>query len=422
MLGYAAKTCKSALLRLGYTPLLILGQKGILVSKNVRYALIIFAFIIVWLFSGLFVAEGEAGGELNGQTNGSVNERAGEQVTTAADNDLTLVEVVDSRALDYQSQASFNARTEPFRIVSLRAETDGPIVATDIAEGSFVPADTEVGTIGTENRMLRVLESRAQLDQVQLEYKGALELRAKSLLSEAEVAREKFAVDSAKASLESAQLELARVRIMAPFDGILNERFFEMGDYLQRGQEFAEFLQLDPIKAVFSVSASEVVSLDPQAPIKLRLSDGRELVGEFLFRSVMADTQSRAFKVEAVFDNPDNLILADLTGVVTVAEKSTLAHSVPASLLSLSTDGSLVVKTVDLDSDQGEGLAQGRVTSYPVRILTDNTDSVWITGLPDRATVIVRGYEYVGIGQRVRVSHRPVEGSSQAPLDSYSVN
>ena len=245
-----------------------------------------------------------------------------------------------------------------------------------------------------------------------MEYQGALELYAKGLLAESELARNKFLLDAALAALESAEWALSRINIVAPFDGILNERHLELGDFIQRGQVYAELLQLDPIKAVFQISESEVNTLNPDKPLQLKLTDGRELSGTFLFRSAKADQHSRAFKVEAVFDNPDQAVLADLTGVISTAAKQVMAHAVPAAVLSLDTAGQLIVKTVD---------QANIVAAHPVTIVSDDKESVWITGLPERAKVIVAGYEYAGIGEQVRVALR-TDATDSRPTVSSQLN
>lgn len=344
-------------------------------SRNVRYALIVLVAILVWLFSGVFGRDDKSKEEVE-QTQ------------------LTGVEVLRSSAVLRRPSISFNARTEPFRFIDLRAETSGPLVSAEVPEGSQVQSGAIVGKIDVETRALRVTEARSLLEQAQLEYKGALELKAKGLLSDAEIARNKSSVDSAKAALNAAEIELGRVEIEVPFDGVLNDRFFEVGDYIQQGQVFAEFLQLDPLKAVFYVSEKEVIELDPAESLQLVLSGGRKLEGELLFKSVKADSQSRTFKVEAVFSNPDNEILADLTGRISVSLKPVQTHAVPAALLSLNTEGELSIKTLNTDKT---------VNSYPVNIITDDKDSVWVTGLPEKADVIVAGYEYVGVGEQVSV-------------------
>ena len=117
-------------------------------SKNIRYALIVFALLLLWLFSGVL-------------TN---RDTAGHRSADSSEDRLTQVEVIDSRARNYQPHMRFNARTEPYRLISLRAETSGPIVATDIAEGSFVETGAVVGKIATEDRQFRVVEARARLE------------------------------------------------------------------------------------------------------------------------------------------------------------------------------------------------------------------------------------------------------------------
>lgn len=361
-------------------------------SRNVRYALIILVLILAWLISGLFVSDDEPENETE---------------TT----ELTHVGIMSSTVAFFQPSLKFNARTEPYRLVNLRAETNGPLISTDINEGSEVIQGSVLGRIDTESRQLRVQEAQSLLQQARLDYKGALELKAKGLLSDAEIARNKFSVDSAKASLKAAELELSRVEFSAPFDGILNERFYEVGDYIQQGQIFAEFLQIDPIKAVFQVPESEVLFLDPEMPLTLVLSDGQQLKGDFLYRSAKANQTSRAFKVEAVFENPDNRILADLIGIISVELKPVKAHSVPASVLSLNTEGDLVIKTLDADQT---------VNSYPVEIIADSANSVWVTGLPELVDVIVTGYEYVGVGEQVRASRKQMFNEGEQAASSTS--
>jgi len=388
---YTAQACKPDWLGACVYLQKIPQQKGNGVSKNVRYALIVLVVVLAWLLSGLLIG----------------NDESVEKENT--DNFLTHVEVATSTAEHYQPSLMFNARTEPFRLVHLRAETEGPLVAASVAEGTEVKQGTLVGKIGIQERALRVVEAQSLVEQVQLEYQGALELKTKDLLSDAEIARKKFDVDSAKTLLDAAKIELSRVDLKAPFDGVLNERFYEVGDYLQRGQIFAEFLQLDPLKVVFQVSEKEIIKLDPQGTVEIALADGRVREGRVVFRSAKADQQSRAFKVEAVFDNPGNEILADLTGRATITLKQITAHAVPASVLSLGTQGQLIIKTLQTDQTVGY---------YPVQIVADEVESVWVTGLPGKVDVVISGHEYVGIGEQVKVSRRQAADAAIVESDT----
>ena len=356
-------------------------------TKNVRYALIILVLVLGWLFSGLIINSDD--------TDESLSE-------SDQPENLIRVQVSDIAEETYSPSLNISARTEAFRIVEIKAETSGQIEATPIAEGEFVKAGVELARLRIDDRSFRVQEAQAGLDQATLDYEGALKLLAKELVSEIQVARVKASVDAAKANLEFRKVELSRTLLRAPFDAVLNERKLEVGSYLQPGQTFAELLQLDPIKAVALVSGDEVLDLERGAPVELQLSNGDVLLGELRYVSAKADVATRAFRVEAFFENPDNKVSADLTGNLIVPRAQAKAHRIPASIVSLNSAGDLQVKWVDQDDV---------VRASEIVILHDDRSSLWVSGLPEKVRIIVVGQEYVSIEEKVAPIPRSIESS-----------
>ena len=72
----------------------------------------------------------------------------------------------------------------------------------------------------------------------------------------------------------------------------------------------------------------------------------------------------------------------------------------PQSALTLNDDGALGVRLVD--SDQTARFA-------PVTLLRDTVNGVWISGLDDKADVIVVGQEYVSDGVPVIPTYREAQ-------------
>ena len=357
-------------------------------SKNVRYALTILVFVLAWLFSG-FVFR---------------NDNASENTAdaTSQENKIFRVQVRDINQQRFAPSLTVSARTEAFRMVELRAETSGQLESTPVTEGSDVKAGDELARLRVDDRNFRVREAEASLAQATLDYQGTLKLLDKELVSEIQVARAKASVDSALANLEFRKLELAKTRLVAPFDAVLNERKLEVGSYLQLGQAYAELLQLDPIKAVAQVSGDEVLDLKKGAPVQLELSNGAMLDGELGYVSVRADAATRAFIVEAFFDNPGNKVPADLTGNLKIRRAEAVAHQIPASIVTLNANGDLEVKWVGSDH-----IVQASV----ILILHDDRSSLWVSGLPDSVRIITVGQEYVSVGETVD----PVYSSSADP-------
>jgi multidrug efflux system membrane fusion protein len=76
------------------------------------------------------------------------------------------------------------------------------------------------------------------------------------------------------------------------------------------------------------------------------------------------------------------------------------AHKVSSSVLSLAADGSIFVNAVD-DNNQ--------VVRHEVEIIKNDSDGVWLSGLPKQLRLIVVGQAFVAEGQTVEVS---IEGDA----------
>ena len=68
------------------------------------------------------------------------------------------------------------------------------------------------------------------------------------------------------------------------------------------------------------------------------------------------------------------------------------AHFLSPAILSLDTDGTLGIKTVDADNT---------VVFAKVKIERAQTDGIWVSGLPDTANIITIGQGYVTNGDKV---------------------
>jgi len=68
------------------------------------------------------------------------------------------------------------------------------------------------------------------------------------------------------------------------------------------------------------------------------------------------------------------------------------AQHVPAKILTLDADGALGVRYVDYND---------RVGFATVKQIDEDSDGIWVTGLPDSTRIIVQGQDYVSVGTEV---------------------
>jgi len=121
-----------------------------------------------------------------------------------------------------------------------------------------------------------------------------------------------------------------------------------------------------------------------------------------------ADAATRSFPVEIEIPNGNGALRDGITATAIVNLGTAPAHQLPQSVLTLDDQGVLGVRTVE----------DGIVAFYPVTIVKDTREGVWVTGLPPRVQVITVGQEYVQPGQKVTATDVSAAPAEQAPAES----
>lgn len=285
-----------------------------------------------------------------------------------------------------------NGRTEASRSVTLRAETEGRVEAISAERGARVQTGDEILRIALDMREAVRAEAQALVEQRELEYTAASTLKDRGHSAATQVAAARANYVSAKATLARIEQDIRYTRIVAPFDGVLDDRPIELGDYVKDGDTVATLVDLDPLVVVVAVSEVERARLAVGQPASALLVGGREVDGRIRFISAKADPDTRTFEVEVEVPNPQGEIVDGLTAQLRIPLEGSEAHRVSPSVLTLNDEGKLGVRVAD-----GDDTAR----FLPVRIVGSDTDAVWIAGLPDRARLIVVGQEYVRDGAAV---------------------
>jgi len=344
------------------------------------------------------------------------------------------VVVLRSSAREVDSAVTLRGQTEADRVVELRAETSGLVISDPLRKGAHVdrgdvlcrldPAAREAALQEARASLAeakarvpeaeaRLEEARAQREEAEINYSAAEKLGGDGFASQSRVAATRAAlrsaeaavqsaksglesaragIDGARAAVANAEKEIERLRITAPFAGVLETDAAELGSLLQPGALCATVLQLDPMTLVGFVSELQVARVTPGAEATARTASGQDVAGEVSFLSRSADQTTRTFRVEIKVPNPDLTLRDGETVEITVDAAGKAAHLLPQSALTLDDDGTLGLRLVEADQ---------RVTFAPVTLLRDTPNGVWLTGLPDAAEVIIIGQEYVTEGVTV---------------------
>jgi len=283
-------------------------------------------------------------------------------------------------------------QTEPSRQATLKAETAGQIIAIEAVEGGPVREGDIIAKLAMDDREARLEEAKALLNQRRIEYEAARKLTSKGFQTQIRLAESKAQMEAAQALLRRIELDIERTIVRAPFDGILQDRLVEVGDYLGTGDPVAVIVDLDPILAVAQLSERNAAAIRRNNEGRARLVTGDVVQGRVRYVSAVGAAGTRTFRVELELENGDERIPAGLTAEVTLPVASVDAHRMSPAALTLDDAGVIGVKTVD---------ERNVVHFHPIDVVAGDADGVWIAGLPRHATIIIVGQEFVLPGQTV---------------------
>lgn len=353
-------------------------------KKSFFLAFLILLGVIGWLASGLID---------NYWSDRSTE--AAERTASKGNSTAELLPRVRTRLIEAQTvpeRIILLGSTEAKRRVRLRAQTAAAVAEVLASRGQIVKRGDLVVRLATDDRPARLRQAAALLRQRQTEYKAASSLSKKNLRSKIALAEAEAQLNAAQASLEQIRVDIERTHIRAPFDGVVDQRMVELGDYVKIGEPVATILDLSTIIVAGDVSEHNVAKITPGVSGTVVLVDKRELTGQITFVARSSNSSTRTFRVELDVPNPGYEIAEGITAKITLAVGETLSHKLSSAVLTLDDDGVIGVKAVDDD---------GIVEFLPVTLVADTPDGTWLGGLPRTLRVITVGHEFVRVGQKV---------------------
>ena len=219
-------------------------------------------------------------------------------------------------------------------------------------------------------------------------------LSDRSEADRAAIAQAKATLAAAEAKLKRAELDIQRTYVRAPFAGVVEEVHSEVGDYVAPGTACVTVVDLNPMLLVGRVAEKDVHLLKIDQPVIGLMSDGTEVEGPVSFIGAQSDPATRTYAVEIEVPNADYDLRSGLTTEIRIPVAEVMAQKISPALFALDDEGKIGVRIVN---------ERGAVEFHHVTIVRDEPDGVWVSGLPDVATLITVGQELVVPGELVEV-------------------
>ena len=304
---------------------------------------------------------------------------------------LPKVKVETLMATAVYDSVELYGRTEPDRTATLKAEVAGKVVEVLAKRGAPVKKGDIIARIAINDLTARLEKSTALLKQRELEYQGAARLNKDGYQGKVQLSRAEAELAAVRAEIHRLKIDIENTIIRAPFDGVMNTRYVEQGDYVKDGDDVAMIADLNPLIVRAHVTESQISQLNIGQNAHIELLNRQQADGQIRYIASVADDATNTFKIEVAIDNNDYQLLAGISGEVIIPLAQVQAIKVSPALLALDEQGNVGVKTVE----------NNKVKFTGINIVKSETDGIWLSGLGAQADIITLGQGFVRAGDAV---------------------
>ncbi|MEL7297976.1 MAG: efflux RND transporter periplasmic adaptor subunit, partial [Pseudomonadota bacterium] len=221
-----------------------------------------------------------------------------------------LVEVAPVSAGDVQFNVSSQGVVAPLTRTTLSAEVSGAVVDLSdafLAGGRFGAGDVLM-RIDPVNYEVAVERAEAALAQRQIEYDGSVRLNKQGYRSATELSSAKAALASARADLVRAKRDLERTVIRAPYEGLVESRATELGNFVNIGSQLGVIYATDVAEIRLAIPDPDLAFVE--LPTAVESGDGPAVTLSGSYRGALSEWDAQVVRTEGQVDQRTRMVWA----------------------------------------------------------------------------------------------------------------
>ena len=306
----------------------------------------------------------------------------------AQENSSVAVRVATVATNPVEDNFIANGNFSPDQELEMAAERSGKVISILVKEGDRVAKGQTIAIIRGDVVNVEAETANANYQNALNDYNRFESAYKTGGVTKQQLDQARINMINAKSRLTQANINVGDTRVKAPFGGIINKKFIEVGAILSAmpPTKMFEIVNTSSLKLKVNVSERQVAQLKIGSVVKVKASvfPDKEYSGKVTFIAPKADT-SLNFPIEvAITNNPNNEIKAGMYGSVVFGAsegKQPELMTIPRSAF-VGSVSSNQVYVVEKDIAVMKKVVAGRVFGDKVEILSglNNGDVVVTSG------------------------------------------
>lgn len=285
--------------------------------------------------------------------------------------------------------------------VNLHPEMGGLVTQIFVKEGQRVSAGKILIQLDTRVFNDKVNELKTQLSFATTTYERQERLWKQKIGTEMDYLGAKTQKEALENSLQSLYTQIGKMKIKAPFSGVIDEIFIKKGELSGPQMPVIRLVNLNKMYVEAEVPETYLKNIKKGTPVLIDfVSIDKQIKAKIAEIGSVINPANRSFKIKIFFRNKDKNIKPNLLADLKINDFSAKGIVLTSSLIQMNQTGEQFVFTVKKDS--ATTLVEKRILelgqSYQNNVLVLN-------GLKADETVINKGGKFVKEGDEVVLSN-----------------
>ncbi len=315
--------------------------------------------------------------------------------TDTARREPVSVCVQDITIVSSNPSSGYVGTVEPSRTALISSRHSGTLATLEVRKGERVSKGQVIATVESQSVKSAYDMAQASLAQAEDGYRRARQVHESGSIADVKMVEVDSKLKQARAAAEAASKALEECTIRAPFDGVVNEIFAEEGVSVDPLGPVARLVDISSPEIRFAIPENEIRTVSEGQKVSIEIGALRisGIPARIESKGVVASPLSHCYECTAALQDTIPGLMPGMVCKVSLSGGGVSGAVIPSSIVRTGGDGRYVWLVRD-----------GIVYRQSIRVGGFSGKGVLVTdGLAEGDQVIVRGYQKVSSGMKVKI-------------------
>ena len=314
---------------------------------------------------------------------------------------LMTVTSYKAEVKDFNHYIEVQGTVKADQTIELHAEMGGTVTAILTKEGQNVSKGQILATLDSDVIDNSVLQLNTQLALATTTFERQARLWEQNIGSEIQYLQAKAQKDGLENSMKSLRAQARKMKVIAPFSGIIDQIFAKTGEMTSPQMPFLRLVNLSNVYVESEITETYLKSIKKDTEVLLYFSSiGTSVEASISQVGNFINPNNRSFKTRIDLKNPNNELKANLLADIKINDFKANGIVIPSRLVQKDRNDKTFVYTIEPQENN-----HSVVKTYVTEAMSYDNLSFISEGLFENSILVDKGARLVNNDEDVKLVH-----------------